>query len=52
MTDDAAGGGTEHAVMTGVMSGNAADQRALDAAFGIGRHRCRGKSERQRASEQ
>src|SRR5690242_14355731 len=33
---EAAGGGTEHAVMTGIMAGDAADDGALDAALGVG----------------
>src|SRR5262249_26592924 len=52
MADKAAGRRTQHAVMTGIMSGNAADQRALDAALGVGRHCCRRKSKRQCASKE
>ena len=33
---EAAGGGAEHAVMTGEMSGSTSDDGALDAALGIG----------------
>jgi hypothetical protein len=33
---EAAGGGTEHAVVTGIMAGDAADDGALDAALGLG----------------
>ena len=37
MADHTAGGRAQDAVMTGIMSGNAADQGALDTAFGVGR---------------
>jgi hypothetical protein len=47
---EAAGGGAEHTVMTGEMSGSASDDGALDAALSIGggsgRERQRGDSER------
>ena len=46
---EAAGGGSEHAVVTGKMSGSAADDGALDAALGVGsggRQRQRGDGER------
>jgi type IV secretory pathway TrbL component len=33
---ETAGGGAEHAVMTGIVAGDAADDGALDAALGIG----------------
>ena len=36
---EAAGGGTEHAVMAGIVTGNAADHGAFQAALGVGR-RC------------
>ena len=34
---ETAGGGAEKTMMAGIMSGNAADRRALQAAFGLGR---------------
>jgi hypothetical protein len=37
---EAAGSGAEDAVMTGVVAGDAADDGALDAAFGIGGGGC------------
>ena len=45
---DAAGDGAEHAVMAGIVTGDAADRRALQAALGIGggrsqRKRCDGE---------
>ena len=33
---EAAGGGAEQAVMTGIMAGDAADDGTLDAALGVG----------------
>src|SRR3954470_5187271 len=36
-SDRTSGGGSEHAMMTGVMPCHAAHDRALDAAFGVGR---------------
>jgi hypothetical protein len=42
---EAAGGGAEHAVMAGIVAGDAADHGALDAALGVGRC-CRRKRER------
>ena len=40
---EAAGGGAEHAVMAGIMTGDTADDGALDAALGVG-GRCRGQN--------
>jgi hypothetical protein len=34
--DEAAGGGAQQAMMAGVMAGDSADQRALDASLGVG----------------
>ena len=36
MADDAAGGRAQQAMMTGIVSGDAADHRAFDAALGVG----------------
>jgi hypothetical protein len=36
---EAAGGGAEHPVMSGIVAGDAADHRALDAALGGGGRR-------------
>ena len=41
---DAAGDGAEHAVMAGIVTGDAADRRALQATLGIGG----GRSQRER----
>jgi hypothetical protein len=46
-SDEATGGSTEQAVMAGVMAGDAADQRALDASLCLGH----GRSEKQKGSE-
>jgi len=43
---DAAGDGAEHAVMAGIVTGDAADHRTLDAALGVGGIR----SQRQRGN--
>ena len=43
---NASGDGAEHAVMNGIVTGDAADHRALQAALGIGRIR----SQRERGS--
>jgi hypothetical protein len=45
--DGAAGGGTQRAVVMSEVTGGAADDRAFDAAFGIGRPGYPGKRKRQ-----
>ena len=45
--DQAAGGGAQKAMMAGIMTGHAADDRALDAALGVRRDCRRGKGQRQ-----
>ena len=40
---EAAGGSAEHAMMAGIMTGDTADDGALDAALGVG-GRCRGQN--------
>ena len=46
---EAAGGGAEHAVMAGVVTGDAADRRPFQAALGVGR---RQRNRRERGGEQ
>ena len=44
--NEASGGGAEHAMMSGVMAGDAADRGALQAALGVGRT-CRKRKRRE-----
>ena len=50
--DQAAGGCTQYTMVAGIMTGDAADDGALDAALGVGRHRRSGKCQRQRESRE
>jgi hypothetical protein len=50
--DHAPGRGAQYAMAAGIMTGNAADNRSLDAAFGFRRdRRCRHSERQQRSSQ-